>query len=479
MCCLWCEPSASWAADSNILSSAAAPHSGIFKDERITLEFAPPASRVAGEVTGSIRLGDQTFPFTAKASPQSGVLNGTFESQGDRFGFSASLDGQMLIFTTEGTTYRLKKQSTNPLVRPASPNPLVEPAKGRVTDTAPPPSSGGTGTIYLLGQSINDDDAMIGGEAFRILIPAGWKIEGGIRWRLHPVLPAYLGLRVTNPNGLDTLEVLPTYPFVWVAAGMPSYPAGSFYLGNEVRETIEDPVDFIKRIVIPRLRPNIAKFKVVSSEELPKVAEAIAAVNQEKGLLKTFKAARVRLEYAQMDKTVQEDIYCVLGLAYAPAINTMFWGAERNYSFKAEKGKLDEQSKTFQTMMASLQPNLQWFNRYVQLVQILIQNQLEQTRSVAELSRYITRTSSEINDIRRQAFENSQAAHDRISSEFSRYVRGVQEYNHPQENRPVGLPDGYRDAWTNPAGDYIVSNDLNFNPNIGASTDWRRMEKKK
>jgi hypothetical protein len=477
MWCLWGKPAASLAADANTSSPAAEQYAGIFKDERITVEFTSPASRAAGDVKGSIRLGDQTFPFTGKVGVPAGILNGTFESQGDRFVFSAALDGQMLIFATEGTTYRLKKQSTNPLARPTSPNPLVPPAKDVLPDKVPPASFGGT--ICFLSQSIKDDDAMIGGEAFRMLIPAGWKVEGGIRWRLHPVLPAFLGVRVTNPNGFDTLEVLPTYPFVWVAAGIPSYPAGSVYFGNEVRETIEDPVDFIKRIIIPRLRPNLGQFKIVSHEELPRVAESIAAVNQEPGLQKTFKVARLRLEYEQLGKTMEEDIYCVLGLAYAPRINTMFWGAERNYSFKAEKGKLEDQSKIFQTMIASLKPNLQWFNRYVQLVQISIQNQLEQTRRVEDLSRYITLTSTEINDIRRQAFENSQTAHDRISSEFSRHIRGVEEYYHPQENRPVELPSGYREAWTNPKGDYIVSSETHFNPNIGNSPDWQRIEKKK
>ncbi len=172
--CLLSLFSISRAAESNAATSAAVSYSGIFKDDRVTLELAPPGG-AKKNYTGTIHLGDQSFPVTA--SIENGMLRGTFESQGDHFSFAAAMDGPTLTFTTEG------------------------------------------GTI-----------------------------------------------------------------------------------------------------------------------------------------------------------------------------------------FKAETGKLDEATKVFQTMIASLRPNMPWFNRYLQLVQMLAQNQLEQTGRVGELSRYIARTNDEINDLRRQAY---------------------------------------------------------------------------
>jgi hypothetical protein len=42
--------------------------------------------------------------------------------------------------------------------------------------------------------SVKDSDQMIGGEAFHMLIPAGWKSQGGAFWRWHPVMPASVTL---------------------------------------------------------------------------------------------------------------------------------------------------------------------------------------------------------------------------------------------------------------------------------------------
>jgi hypothetical protein len=337
--------------------------------------------------------------------------------------------------------------------------------------------AGFAGTVRFKPYSIKDD-AGIGGEAFSLLIPVDWKVEGGVAWRLHPALPAYTAMKVINPNGPEVLEAFPTLPFVWTQGGIPFFPPGSTYLGNEVCQPTDDPVDYIKRFILPRFRQNLARPRIVATELLPKVAEAVAATSQEPGVQKVFKAARVRLEYDLAGQLMEEDIYCVLALAPIPQIRTTFWGPERNYGFRAAKGKLDDQTKILQTMIASVKPNLQWFNRYQQLVQMLVQNQLRSIRQVGELSRYIAKTSSEISEMSRQAYENRQASMDRINTQFSQYIRGVDEYKTPSENRPVELPSGYREAWTNPLGEYVLSDDPNFNPNIGSAANWQRMEKK-
>ena len=52
-------------------------------------------------------------------------------------------------------------------------------------------------------------------------------------------------------------------------------------------------------------------------------------------------------------------------------------------------------------------------------------------------------------------------------------------YKNPYENQPVQLPSGYQDAWVNGRGEYILSNGSGFNPNVGDTTEWRRMERER
>jgi hypothetical protein len=75
-----------------------------------------------------------------------------------------------------------------------------------------------------------------------------------------------------------------------------------------------------------------------------------------------------------------------------------------------------------------------------------------------------------------QAYQNRQATYDRISENFSQTIRGVDSYYDPIEQRPIELPSGYNNAWTNSLGEYILSDDSSFNPNVGLNLNWQRME---
>jgi hypothetical protein len=455
---------------------------GIYRDERVMVELSQPvASATSTRYKGSIQLGEQKFPLKAEA--EGNRLKGTFESEGYPFEFSGSVVGRMLVLTTDGTTYRLTKQVVNPLARaPSKLNPLAQ-TRTNAAPVQPPPSrttttlvSGQGNTMRFVRYSVIDDPAMIGGEAFSMLIPADWQVEGGLAWRLHPAVPAYIALRVSNPNRTEALEAFPAIMFVWAEGGIPLYPPGSIYLGNEVAEPLEDPVVYIKQVLLPRFRKNLPLPRFVETEELPKVAATIAETAEESGLQKKFRAARVRMEYVENGRAVQEDIYCVLGLAYAPAIQTTFWGPDRNYAFKAEKGKLDAHAKVFQTIVSSFRPNVDWFNRYVQLVQALAQTPADATRQVSEFGRYIKVTAPEITEARRQAYERQHAAQERVNASFTLYLRGVEEYRNPGDNHKVVLPAAYPGVWANAVGDYLLSDEATFNPNVGLTKDWQRVE---
>ncbi len=64
---------------------------------------------------------------------------------------------------------------------------------------------------------------------------------------------------------------------------------------------------------------------------------------------------------------------------------------------------------------------------------------------------------------------------DRVFDDYSRSIRGTELYADPNDNRSVELPYGYRDVWTN-GTDYILSDDVNFDPNVELMENWRRME---
>lgn len=325
-------------------------------------------------------------------------------------------------------------------------------------------------------KSLSVYDKAVGTEAFRMLIPTDWKAEGGIFWRHELSNLATVAMRLSKPHSPEALEMFPITPHVWTEGGIQFFPPGSNYLGNVVLPVIGDPATYVQQVVLPQVRRNVS-FRVVGRKSLPDVAKAVAATVQEQGVHKTVKAERVRLEYQEAGRAVEEDVYCVLVYAQTPMLpGTTFWTADRLFAFKAEKGKLDGMSGLLHTMASSVKINPVWFAKYQQVVALWQQGKMQSIRSAGELSRYIARTSDQISAMNRQAYEARQAANDRINRNFSEYIRGVQTYQNPLESRPVELPTGYREAWVSGNGEYILSNDPSFNPNVGSTQSWQRMK---
>ena len=145
------------------------------------------------------------------------------------------------------------------------------------------------------------------------------------------------------------------------------------------------------------------------------------------------------------------------------------------FSFKAEKGELDSQYKIFQTMMYSFRLNPDWFNKYVQLIEKLKDQQIEIIQSYGQINQIISQTSDEISDMVWDSYNSRNAASDRMAEDFSNYILGTETYYNPIGDTTVKLPSGYSDAWANALGDYILSDNVNYDPNISSGQTWERL----
>ncbi|MDY6953903.1 MAG: hypothetical protein SWE60_20540 [Thermodesulfobacteriota bacterium] len=327
----------------------------------------------------------------------------------------------------------------------------------------------------------------IGIEAFRMLIPWDWQFEGGIRWVLdNPGMPASGGFRVWNPRGAEEFEVFPTQPFFWTNNQMTlsMFPVGSRYFGNEVRP-LAGPVEALKRIVVPRFRQNVSGLRIVKEESLPELARAVGAGAQSQpGVSVSAHGGKIRIEYDRKGKTMEEEIYTVVhSLAFpiqsmAGVVTNTNWYVDYIFSFKAEKGELDRNAKTFQAIAYSFELNPKWFAKYNQVVEYLIQRQIQQIHSVGQLSKIISQTSNEISEMSMKSYYERQKVNDKIADNFSQYIRGVDKYYNPIEEKHVELPAGYDNVWTNSLGEYVLSESPSFNPNIGSNLNWRKIERK-
>jgi hypothetical protein len=317
-----------------------------------------------------------------------------------------------------------------------------------------------------------------------MLVPEGWTFDGGITWILdNPGMPATAWLRASNASVPEELEVFPNQSFFWSDNPMnrQMFPPGSKYFGAEVRSPV-GPVEALKTIVLGRFRGSVKGLSVVKEERLPELASSLGVSSGQAGM--SADGGRIRVRYSQKGTPMEEELYALVeSLAipiqsmYGTTTNTL-WSVSYIFSVKASPGRLDSLGPMFQTMASSIRVNPEWMNAYVQVINFLIQNQMRQIRSAGELSRIISQTHREISDDMMQAWEDRQAVYDRLSERFSQNIRSVDEYYDPVSERSVELPTGYRNAWVNGLGEYVIAEQEDFNPNIGSNQTWQRMERR-
>lgn len=328
----------------------------------------------------------------------------------------------------------------------------------------------------------------IGIEAFRMLIPSNWQFEGGIKWILNnPAMPAVSEFRVQNPKGKEEFEVFPNQAFFWTNNPMvlSIFPTGSRYFGSEILPPMEALVA-LKKIIIPRFRNTVRELNIVNEEDLPDLVKNLRGETQSQpGVFNNASGAKIRVVFKKDKILMEEEIYCVVESfsfqmpTITGLITNINWIIDYIFSFKAEKGKLDDQSKLFQTIAFSFELNPLWFSKYNQIIEYLARMQIQQIQNIGQLSKIISQTHDEISNMIMDSYYQRQGVYDKISNNFSQYIRGVDEYYNPIENKPVELPSGYDNVWINNLGEYILSDNPNYNPNTESNKNWQKMEKSK
>lgn len=318
-----------------------------------------------------------------------------------------------------------------------------------------------------------------GGPAATLLVPAGWQLDARVLWRPLPSDPATFQIVARSQDGSSEIGILPNLVFAWnpmlAQMGLP----GNVFLGAEIKPPTMDAAEAVQNLVIPRFQPALRGARMIGGEPLPGLAAAAARKNPDAQAFRpSFAATRTRFEYVSSGITYEEDLYLVLTSVQIPTagMSVTYWSVDQAFYSRAKKGALEHQQGLMEAMIFSFKPTLQWYNRYSQVSQMLVQDQIQQSNRAVELSRFLARTSEQITASVRSAYQNRQQALDRVNAQWDQHIRDVDEYR-AGNGESMSLPSGYEKAWTNATGDVVLSNSVSFNPNAGSSLDWRQMDK--
>lgn len=317
---------------------------------------------------------------------------------------------------------------------------------------------------------------------FRMLLPAGWQQQGGCRWLLdNPGMPATVAYQAWNPAGAEAFEILPNINLIWNTNPWGRPPTGSRHFGAEVREPM-DVRSALRTMVLPRFRGQFSRLQILKEEpfpELPQLAKSEAPLTGG-----SAEGGKLRIQYELQGHAFEEEIYGVVEVFRAPmttlfgASEILVWFVDYLFSFRAGVGKLDATAELFKVMISSFQLNPQWYAALKSVAQFLAQRQIQQIHHIGQIGQIYAQTGAEMRQQNLNDWYSRQATYDRLSTDWSRAMRGVDGFFDPHREEVVELPSGYGHAWANNLGEYILTEDPNFNPNLSSTQQWEEMEQR-
>jgi len=307
-------------------------------------------------------------------------------------------------------------------------------------------------------------------EAVSFLIPAGWKAEGGVKWYPNLAIQANLLMKISNPRTGASIEFLPAQRFSWPTATVVSIPQGANYLGNIIWPPIYDAPEFIRTMYESGPLRRLQGARMLKTEKFPKVAAELSQFHRSQ-----VQCVRVRYEYQDGEQPWEEDVY--ITLIYTTTQIGTYWTSVGTYSFRAPRGQLDRFTPVMNTTINTYRLTPEWYGYLMYVRQLFNDRMAQGIRDAGAISQAVTRNTAEIRKMYEDSYRKANESQDRISRNYSEYIRGVETYRNPYEDRPIQLPSGYDGVWVNRSGEYLLSNQSGFNPNEGSTTEWRRMQR--
>jgi hypothetical protein len=329
-------------------------------------------------------------------------------------------------------------------------------------------------------------DPQAGMEAFRLLIPKGWNGEGAIQWSANPALPAQSQFRFYNPKSSEEFNLFPTQSYFWTNNRMflTTNPPGTVRFGTWVAEPVNLPTAF-RQFVLANFRNRITDLQILVEKPVPELVE-LAKGEPTPGVNAVAEGGKIRVQYNDHGNAMEEEFYSVVSQFVTPMPASVmsggyyinYWFIDYTFSFKAARGQLEQNSKIFQTMVFSLQVNPRWLAKVIHVKERLAQMYMQGIRTIGHIGSVIANTGSEIREQDQRFWEQRQQANERVVDNFCDHIRGVERYNDPFSGNEVELPSGYSHAWANNLGEYIVTDNPNFNPNVGSNLHWESLPAK-
>lgn len=356
-------------------------------------------------------------------------------------------------------------------------------------------------------------------EAFSVLLPKGWKHDGGVVWKdLNACRAEMISAKWTasSPDGAITLNVLPSH--AWAAASDPMMMQSMQMQAQQGGCEVGGPMDaanYLRQVLAPRELQGVTITEVKENadvvREMEQSSAKMKAAFEQYGGQAQFNPSAVvaRLKWSDGSEGIALcsvlNVETVMQNAYTGEMQQFnnSNASERSIMrFPAERK--EEAEQVLATIKSSFRTNPQWQEAVNGYFEQLRQNQdrmhHQRMQAIDQQTAAMTQAHNQrMNDIQAQgaantarynermgamdqqmrSWEQQQSSQDRQHTQFVKTIREVETWNDGSNGR-VELTSGYDHAWSRGDGTYVLSNSPNFDPSsVFQDQAWKPMQMEK
>lgn len=339
------------------------------------------------------------------------------------------------------------------------------------------------------------DKTMGGMLVSRFLVPRDWKAEGKVVWNYQDLyMPVRASARAEAPDGSGWFESFPAEDFFWGDHEGPHPPPVSF---GAIHYRNISAQEAMARYVIGRYRARAEKLQILGYRPVRNLGQALGHPE--------FKGDGIcfRVRYQMDGQPVDEEFYGLLNApqrySFTGPLGTWYEYHRKLalvHSFGAKNGKIEALRPVLGSIMPSIQVNQAWVERAQEVSKQMneefgrqLKRGFDQIRAAGEMSKIISANSDRFlqqMDAQRAAgnaaSRRSPGAGDDANGghgffakadDFDQYIRDT-EHVVDAWGQVSDQSDMYNYHWTDGWGNWVHTNDANYDPN---NTATHRFEK--
>jgi len=298
--------------------------------------------------------------------------------------------------------------------------------------------------------------------AFTILIPRDWQIEGGI-FRADPTaqggpsqsIAAKVDFAVKNDsNGSVMIRWLPDVLYFDMrmspAGGMGMFPPGSNYQGMTVWPLMSAS-QFLADVAFPYAHPQAGGVNIVEQRSLPETArkyrERVQAAIP--GATFSYDAAIMTVGYSEGSRHYEEKMVTLI--EDWGQLGAGMWGNKETFLVRTPKGEFRKWEPVISVIQNSVKINPQWIAGEI--------------RGQAERGQIAINTQKEIERIGREITEHRQVTNSEIHNDMFLTLTDQEEYVNPYTNEVEVGSNQWKFRWVNESEEVIYTDSEEYDPN--------------